>query len=95
MTLFSHTTVVKTQHEWMTVEINLCLPVATASTSGEKRRKLKIVNAQLFMIAHLTVCMSFLLAEIMIVTYRPVWPAVSALDNYPNIYLNVYSLMSL
>ena len=75
------------EQEKMTVEINLCLPVETASTSGEKRRKLKIVNAQLFMIAHLTVCMSFLLAEIMIVTYRPVWPAVSALYYHPNIYL--------
>ena len=85
-TWFSHTTMVTTWQEWMTVEIKVCLPVTIASTCGEQRRKLTIVNAQPFMIAHLTVCLSMLLAKILIVTYRPVWPAVSALYYHQNIY---------
>ena len=87
MTLFSHTTVVTIWREWIKVEIEVCLPVTIASTCGEQRRRLTIVDAQPFMIAHRTVCLSMLLTKIVIVTYRPVWPAVSAPDYHPSIYL--------
>ena len=80
------TTVVTTWEEWMTVETKMCLPVTIASTWGEQRRKLTIVNAQPFKIAHLTVCLSMLLVKILKVTYRPVWQAVSALYYHQNIY---------
>ena len=89
MTLFFHTTVVTIGHELMTVKIKVCLPVTTASTCGEQRMKLTIVNAQPIMIAHRTVYLSMLSAKIVIVTYRPVWPAVSAQDYHPSIYLLV------
>ena len=68
------------------MEIEVCLPVTIASTCGEQRRSLTIVDAQPFMIAHRTVCLS-MLTKIVIVTYRPVWPAVSAPDYHSSIYL--------
>ena len=83
LTLFSRTTMVSTWHGW-TREIKVCLPVNCVSTCGEHRMKSKIVNAIIIMIAYRTVCMSIL--QRLIVTYRPVWPAVSAQD-YPSIYL--------
>ena len=62
-------------------------PVTIASTCGEQTKKLTIVNAQPIMIAHRTVCLSMLSTKILIVTYRPVWPAVSTQDYHPSIYL--------
>ena len=66
-------------------------PVTIASTCGEQTKKLTIVNAQPIMIAHRTVCLSMLSTKILIVTYRPVWPAVFELS----LIVYVYSLMSL
>ena len=85
LTLFSRTTMVSTWLGW-TREIKVCLPVNCVSTCGEHRMKSKIVNAIIIMIAYRTVCMSIL--QRLIVTYRPVWPAVSAQD-YPSIYLMI------